>query len=702
MSRRFAPVVLVIAIAACTSTAGTVSTTTTTLEARPTTTTLPPPVVFRVGVIGAITTDNWFAALEGDTATDANLAAVATTKTGMFAPSLPGFVQIPRLAATSTPAQPRQEGENWVVEQPIRDDRVWSDGTPVTARDLVLYYQAVRDLGLGPGHASHFSSSVVDVTAPDDHTVRVVFSSRPGMVGWQTGVAEAPFIPSAFWEPIVDRARAAVAASAASITDDAAVAAIVAASQADDDERNDLEPSDVTPADIDAYRAETSLAAGRASLTGASGAGEPSLGPVMVTSWEQEAGAITAVPNPTYFDWESENTLYSDGSFRVANAGRGEDQVYGGDGEGSVIAHYLETATYDEIRYVGSTSAQDAYESLARGAVDFVWDTTGISTELQSDLGEVGDLEFSDSVAGGFRYLAFNLRKPPMSDRAFRSAVATIIDKERVIDEALGGEVFPAYTIVNPGLVTHYNPDVARPGWGNGEPLTEDLRFSRAIEILQGAGYTWSRELVINYDDDGGFQDITPGVGLTMPNGQKVPELTVLAPGPSYDPFRATFSEWIVQWMNQLGIPTTIVSSDFTAIVSATFPPQTPDSALAWDMYVLGWGAGDVSLPGGQLRAFFHSDQDSVLRGGFNTTGYHSADFDALADEFDQAESLSEAAGLTRQMDALIARDLPYVVLFRAPVVEARSGRIRFPVESIIGGHSGLAAAWPNAVTVGP
>lgn len=231
--------------------------------------------------------------------------------------------------------------------------------------------------------------------------------------------------------------------------------------------------------------------------------------------------------------------------------------------------------------------------------------------------------------------------------------------------------------------------------------MDELARFETAIQILEEAGYTWEVEPVVEFDDTGGFAGLIPGRGLIMPNGEAVPQLSILAPGPDYDPFRNTFATEIAAAMESLGITVGAEVMEFDVIVDTVFPPQTPESALAWDMYVLGWGAADPVIPGTSLRAFFHSDQDAVFGGGFNVGGYSAPEFDEIADAFDVTTSIEEASELTQQMDAIVARDLPYVVLFRTLVFEALGNDTLFPTDSIMGGHHGHPNAWPNAVRVG-
>jgi peptide/nickel transport system substrate-binding protein len=650
---------------------------------------------FNIGFISNITTDNWWAALDTLSSTY-NQAFLGNGKTSLFTFSLPGFVYIPGIASTDEPVAAVEEGDVWVVEQPIRDDYTWSDGEPVTANDLAFYFDTVREFNLGSNHAASFPPSVLSVTAPDDYTVRVEFDSEPGLAVWQNGVGFAPFVPSHFWQEHVDAARAAAEAVASSLTDEEAVQALVDASLEDEDPENDLTAEDVTQEMIDQWKADAVANEGLTVLYAVESPQEPSVGSQIFDQWETGAFAAT-VSNASYPDAGATNTLYSDGSFAITPEG-GETTVYGGEGAGDVVAEYREGPFVSEILWVEHGTKDAAYEKLAGGELDYVYDPTGITSGLRNELASNPDLEFAVNQTEGFRYLAFNMRKAPMSDLAFRQAVATVTNKELVAETVLAGAVFPGYTVVHPDLGEHYNEDVPRAGWRDGEPMSEADRYLEAVQILTDAGYTWDVEPTI--DPENADPVTSPGEGLTMPNGTAVPELTILAPGPGYDPFRATFAIWMETWMTDLGIPVRAEPTDFNAIVAATFPPQTEETALAWDMYMLGWGGGDVTLPGTSSVAFFHSREDAVTGGGFNTPGYNSEEFDATADAFEAATTIGEAAELTKEMEAILARDLPYIVLFRTPIIEAFNATTQFPTDTIMGGHSGFANGWPNAVSV--
>ena len=651
--------------------------------------------VFRVGLTTGITTLNWWAAM-GGSGTPEDQAVLSSTKSSLFTLSRPGFLMVPAVAATREPELAVQSGSVWVVEQPIRSGLTWSDGESVSASDLVFYFEVVREFGLGATHGVYFPASVARVSAPDEHTVRVEFSSAPSLIDWQTGVAMAPLVPAHFWEGHVTAAREAVAAARTATTDDVAIAALVEISLADDDPANDLAPADVAPGEIESYRASVATRAGREALYGVESPQEPSLGPQVFEEWVPGEMAVTR-SNPGYHGKGTEYTFYSDGSMRIANP-EGDDVVYGGNASGSVEAHYLEGPFVSRIEWHEHATEADAYEALIAGRVDYVYDLDGMSLTMYRDTATTTDLGLSVSPAEGFRFLAFNLRKPPMSDPVFRRAVATLINKEQVSTSLFAGTLFPAYTVVHPALETFYNAEVSRPGWSEGAPMGDGQRYEAAMGLLRDAGYTWDREPQVRFDADGVFLDVAPGEGLAMPNGVSIPDLTILAaPAIGDDPLRATFALWVEQWMRDLGVEVRTEPTDFDSIIGAAVSPASADAALDWDLHVLGWGRPNLALPGLTLVALFHS-RNGIEVGGLNTTGYESSEFDAAADSFLVSRNITEAAAWTREMERIIAQDLPYVTLYRPPVIEAFAANVVFPVSVVMGGHASIPGAWPASV----
>ena len=71
---------------------------------------------------------------------------------------------------------------------------------------------------------------------------------------------------------------------------------------------------------------------------------------------------------------------------------------------------------------------------------------------------------------------------------------------------------------------------------------------------------------------------VNAGSGITL-NGAPVEELEILAPGPGYDPLRATYSIWIETWLNQLGFQAEANPTDFNAIVDRGLHPDRGERA---------------------------------------------------------------------------------------------------------------------------
>jgi peptide/nickel transport system substrate-binding protein len=69
---------------------------------------------------------------------------------------------------------------------PLREDAVWTDGTPVTAHDYVFTYEMIMADGNAVQSRYPFDTFVESVTALDDYTVEIVMNEP--YVGWAVGL----------------------------------------------------------------------------------------------------------------------------------------------------------------------------------------------------------------------------------------------------------------------------------------------------------------------------------------------------------------------------------------------------------------------------------------------------------------------------------------------------------------------------------
>ncbi|HEY7582639.1 MAG TPA: ABC transporter substrate-binding protein [Acidimicrobiia bacterium] len=344
-----------------------------------------------------------------------------------------------------------------------------------------------------------------------------------------------------------------------------------------------------------------------------------------------------------------------------------------------VVGPYINESTFSV--YGGQDAAVLA---LKAGEVDYLLNPLGMQRGLLAQVQDDPNLTAVVNPTFGFRYLAFNMREEPMSIPAFRDALALMIDKEFMANNVLQGAAFPLYATMPEGNRKWYNAEVAESFASNYVGKTIQERLEGAVQILRDAGFTWETEPAVATDAEGNVLNaVNNGVGI-MYNGTPVRPLEILAPGPGYDPLRATYSIWIETWLNQLGFEAEANPTDFNALVAAVDPQA--DNTAAFDMFILGWSLGNPAFPD-YHHSFFHSSNDMLVNGGSNRGGYASEEFDALADAYQAAQSEEEAFDLMWQMEEVLQRDKPYILLFDTGILEFyRTESIEYPFSETLGG----------------
>jgi ABC-type transport system substrate-binding protein len=602
---------------------------------------------YSVAIFSDPTTDNPWAAL--DTENDVWTNYVNPDMGALYAYQGPTYTLIPLLAADDSPPAIVADGDAYSVTVNLRDDVLWSDGEQMNADDVVFTFETVKKYGgLGGNIPNQWplatdpveddpateedetapaGNGILSVEALDPQTVKITFNFEAGLAVWPFQTGTGSIFPEHFWGPIVDE--------------------------------NDTFEGMYSASGLGAPTAQGFVSAER----------EPG------AFWRNDAIA-------DYWDKGSQYTVYDTGAVEYTNAS-GVTETYGGEASGEVLSDYTEGPFASETVFSLYSDQNSAVLALTDGEVDFLLNSLGLQRGLQNLVLSEPDLNVIVNEQNGFRYLAYNTRKFPMNELSFRQALACRIDKEFMANTVLGGAAIAANSLVPPGNSFWANPDIVPICDG----LNEVERFEASKAFLVDAGWTWDVEPLWNEDN----LDVLPkGEGLRGPDGTAIPALELLAPGPGYDPLRATYSLFIEEWAGDLGIPLTAEPTGFSVIVDAVF--AVDEAALEWDMYILGWGL--TPFPD-HVFDFFTTDADSA-DGGFNTPGYSNPDFDALAAEFKAAKTLEEARELIFQGDAIINEDLPYVVLFTTPIIEAYRNTVEFPFTTVLDGlqsFSGLAGA---------
>jgi peptide/nickel transport system substrate-binding protein len=119
--------------------------------------------------------------------------------------------------------------------------------------------------------------------------------------------------------------------------------------------------------------------------------------------------------------------------------------------------------------------------ALKSGEINFLTDYTGDPQLLQDLAKSQPDIAVSEALDMGFKFIAYNERRPPFQDVAFRQALSAVIDRSLLSDDAWGGEAVPSNSWISPALGVWHDKGIAErvPG-GN---------LAGAQKILAQAGY---------------------------------------------------------------------------------------------------------------------------------------------------------------------------------------------------------------------
>ncbi|PHQ82162.1 MAG: ABC transporter substrate-binding protein [Thalassobium sp.] len=90
------------------------------------------------------------------------------------------------------------ESQDWVIFN-MRRDVIFSDGTPMTAQDMVFSHELLRDEGT-PSYGSYVKQVIASVEALDDYTVKFVFAEGIPRKGLISLVGSTPVWSEAWYE----------------------------------------------------------------------------------------------------------------------------------------------------------------------------------------------------------------------------------------------------------------------------------------------------------------------------------------------------------------------------------------------------------------------------------------------------------------------------------------------------------------------
>ncbi len=606
---------------------------------------------YRIGLLGTPATFNYWRYLGEDNSLWTGFVI------GDEAPSLYDYPDlrsarrldfVPALAA-DLPLAAEQQGDFWVIPVNILDTASWSDGEPITAHDIVFTIETVLDLQLGGRWADYYPKEILaGVEAKNDHTVEFYFFDEPGLSQWQFASAMGPILPKHYWGEYVHKARTQI---------------------------EDIDPPETCVGNLDLIQISAcqAYASARQTLYEIEPVSPPS-GGGFSTKGDTSKSSILRQVNPYFYLAGVKITEYEDGTW-VRTFPNGSSQQFYGEAEGEPVLSYRRGPYSEVIEFTIYNSQAVAYEALSEGQVDYVLNPHNLTDDrLRQSIQEDG-IDQHTGLENGLAYLAFNLRRQPYNQPEFRQAVEILIDQEDIAKNDLEELVFPAISIVPEGNSFWQNPTLD----SEREAFSPRDRLNQAVEILKNAGWSWKSEPTW----DAASRQIIPADDLRLPDGSLMPEVNLIYPTSSEDLSMAVFGQEIEDLLTALGVSVNAESLERDAIINRTLI-----AGGSFDMYILDW---QFPLYPDYLCELFFSENDTLLTGGYNTTGYNNPTFDDICKSFWVETDSQLAQEQAHQLQSILAEQRPYIPLYNSQVFDAIQEDVILPYVPGLGGIVGAS-----------
>ncbi len=276
----------------------------------------------------------------------------------------------------------------------------------------------------------------------------------------------------------------------------------------------------------------------------------------------------------------------------------------------------------EKICMVIVTGADSQVLAAEKGEIDVLGDIA-----RPSDIDRLSESPKLDmTLARGFHafFLLMNTKNPPWDDAAVRRAAAMSVDRNGIVRNIYQGYCEP---------INGWLPPVSP--WASAEGTRNIFDREAARELLLSRGY--------GFDSRG---------RLLMPDGGRVPRVTLLTPLARVAPTTAEMAEQIAASLNASGFDVETEPMDFSAMIARLDRRDYSLAVLAWSM-----GRNPDSL-----YSFYHSSAD--VPGGYNMTGIHDSALDAALERLRSAPDKAAAREASDEAQRLLAELTPSVPIY--------------------------------------
>ncbi len=290
-------------------------------------------------------------------------------------------------------------------------------------------------------------------------------------------------------------------------------------------------------------------------------------------------------------------------------------------------AYFAGKPAVDELVMPIIKEASTTFAALKSGEIHAT--TRALTPELVKEMQSSTDLKVQRGPGYATTLMLFNNDRAPWNKKEVRQAVALAIDQKKLVDTVLLGFgtpgnlgwIHPASPYHDPAIQSEYN-------------------LAKAKALLDGLGYRDS-------DND----------GIREAAGKKIEVMLLVY---ATNPTRVRSAELIAAALKDIGISVKVSAQETAAVNTKVWPNSDPSQPHDYDLAMWGWSA-PVQANLFRMVTLVHSD---FKVGTLNNVGYKSADADRVGSELLSATDPDKQKTLARQLEAIIAQDVPFVVLY--------------------------------------
>jgi peptide/nickel transport system substrate-binding protein len=307
-------------------------------------------------------------------------------------------------------------------------------------------------------------------------------------------------------------------------------------------------------------------------------------------------------------------------------------------GRTTVVAnrdYWMGAPTIDAVVFESYDDVSALVQALSAGAIDLI---SQVPHEYIAALKAADNVQVVTGPGMSIRHLVFNISgqsnstgHPALRDATVRLAIAHAIDRQQLIDSALGGTGMHGLGIIPPALRTWFNPTL--------ENVPFDLQAAKAI--LDAAGYA-------DTDSDGVRETPAGDMDLTF-------RLFVAGDSPTAD----REAELLGNWLRQIGVRANTQTMDIATLESEGCP------SCDFDLLLMDREA--TQDPSSLLAAF----TTQSIASGLNPSGYSNPVYDALNDQQLLTVDPEQRQQLIWQMQQVLHDDRSFLPLYYDVTVQA-------------------------------